>query len=121
MKPEEVVNKVLQEMLNFVNSTADFMKGQIPDVIQQLLHWKLAVCLFWLVLSISSAIGGFLSYKTAVKADYDPSDFPGWWIVVGILTITSLVSFFPNALDTLQIVFAPKVYLIEYLMGMVKK
>lgn len=116
---DQQLQKALADLLNgsiaALKQGAIFMQEQLPDVIRQLLIWKATQSGIWfaaflalLVLSIW-AIRRFWAWMKAEGAEE----------LVAVVTVplfagaVAVVEMICN-LDWLQIIIAPKVYLIEY-------
>jgi len=131
------MNDELQNaLLDIINKTVDatgtatgFIVEQTPDVIRQLLVWKMAESLF-LALSCLAAFAVYIKFIYMVK-NAKPSergasnwayDFSGDMQIGIYMTLASgsipalcfLVAFFSWILVFIQIWLAPKVYLLEY-------
>lgn len=126
-----------QALLSIINSTTqavgkgiDFLSEQIPDVIHQLLLWEaskagiIAVC--WIALSVALAIISVKLWKHG--RNYNPShrydEESGFSLFgAGLLAILSAASFcgvIVNLLNIVQIMIAPKIFLIQYAAHLVK-
>lgn len=89
--------------------TIDFVSAQAPELIQQLLTWKLVEAWF----TVALATIGLIALGTLTKKAWEATDG-----AVGILTVIGgiplLALFVSGFHDVLYIVYAPKIYLIEY-------
>ena len=108
-KATAVTGDAIDGVKSVTGKTVDFVIAQAPELIHQLLVWKLIEAILYFVLSIISII--LCVHFT--KKFFESSDgviliFTG---VLGILSIILSISSFSNIL---QISFAPKIYLIEY-------
>lgn len=115
-----------------VDAASGFLQEQIPDVIHQLLMWKMVEALFTAaILLISIAVVGTLLYKfylvasEKMKINKLNDDHMVVTIISAILymifgAIPSLIIFYQNVNTALQIWIAPKVWLIEYAASLVK-
>lgn len=117
-------------LVDVINSTKDgikagvsFLQQQIPDVIQQLLIWKLYEAIFiCVILGVFLILVGYLNYKQYKwLKTVDWEDHP-LLILNGIqLLLIVPSSMFISELKTIiQIYFAPKIFLIEYAATLVK-
>jgi hypothetical protein len=123
---------ILGMIADGVQATGDFAKEQLPDVVQQFILYGRISSTVWMLATIAAACGslyvalkfGYLN-KGAVygKGDYYS---PGTWhtnreVAAVIGTIASLI-FIPVAILRIQLAalvwFAPKVWLIKELAGM---
>jgi hypothetical protein len=122
---QNTVNEVLLGAVEQAAKGAEFLKGQLPDVVQQLLMWNLVASL--LMTAICSA-GVIAAYLTTFKWADQTLDKYGRWkeakvaaaigggIAGALLTVTAIVQMF----NALKIWIAPKVWLIEYAASLVK-
>lgn len=128
----------LGKVTSGVEAGVNFLSSEIPEVIQQLLLWKLleasllsTICIVLLIVVVLSikycGVGerinpnnrypGVGNCKTTLTHDDDGDPHPGiiaigaiWGVAVPILVITT-IELIGRAL---QIWLAPKIYLIEY-------
>lgn len=125
----------LAQMIAGVTQTAgqakDFIVGQLPDVVKQLLMWKFAKSiwddLYPLVVFLITAR---IAYNCLTRLKLDEYDDPETnadsvkliaGFVAAFIGLIALLGFFKGFnLDWLQIWIAPKVYLIDYAKSLVK-
>ena len=111
---------ILKKGLEVAEKTGNFVVEQAPDLIQQLIVWKTCEYIFWILISIAFLFSIYKWYKSAMKR-YDDLDnfideteflafFTYSITVILILGIALFHSFF----NLLQILLAPKIWLIEY-------
>ena len=135
---QQTINEILTRSIEAFNQGADWMAGQIPDVVEQLLLWKFTISLVafmaaLLVLVFSSVIlPKILSdiEKNAVEAYNNKEPWTRFGIY-GQLTSNAFDArigngWIPYALSGISILFilfnltwlkiwiAPKLYLLEY-------
>ena len=120
-KAEEVMATVLQKAMEVAEKTGDFVTDQAPDVVQQLLVWKLAsAVLVAAVFLFLFAMLTRLAYR-ATKWDDVDGDVQAMVIVFGAVGAALCGSVgVHSAMTALQIWLAPKVYLIEYTANLIK-
>ena len=139
MNINEKLQNELANMIAHVNDGASFLVSELPDVISQLLMWRsvksgavFMIGVILLALSAKSVVWVKRSVKESREA-YDRGErwtrYSGcdsttsheydlkagvfvWIIPVFLLIVGACVA--ANNLDWLQILIAPKVYLIEY-------
>lgn len=132
---QQALAAMLNKTVSGVEAGAAFLQSEIPDVIQQLLMWKLASSVFeffvWLIVSV--LIFTFLKSKWVGRGEvadakyssysetftHDSTGSVGGQVVptAFVLFIASMSCFFGMwfSLSTaIQIWLAPKIYLIEY-------
>lgn len=123
---QQAVSSLIEKSLSAFEKGADFMAAQLPDVVQQLLLWHLA-------LSATKAVAAVLLLVVLVVATYkghkwamackgytDPWFFFTMGSALGWGVGATALSFLWN-LTWLQIWVAPKIFLIEYAARMVTK
>jgi len=122
----KILEQALVDMLNKVTAGVekgvDFLSAELPDVINQLLMWKMTESLFYTVVGVVSSILIYPLVKTAYKRfvrDCE-TDF-----AVGMISSFATFPLFIIAIETinltwLQILIAPKIYLIEYASQLLK-
>ena len=118
-KTDEQLAEILKKSLEAAEKTGSFIIEQAPDIIQQLILWKTVQY------SASVVIGVFLLYmlwkkysSDKKKTDYyDSEDYflenPMRIIMYFVLGAIGF-SLITGAYSLIQIVFAPKIFLIEY-------
>lgn len=123
---QQAVSSLIEKSLSAFEKGADFMAAQLPDVVQQLLLWHLAlsatkaVAAVLLVIVMVVATYRGVKWATAYKGIHD-----AWFVIImggtigwllGTIGMTALWN-----LTWLQIWVAPKIFLIEYAARMVTK
>jgi hypothetical protein len=113
---EKTLSILEQTLVDTINASKagiekgiDFAQAQIPDVVQQLLVWKLTAALVMTAVCILVIIGCLL----AIKKWFEQSE--GAIIVPTciIIPFAFLIGLY-SALDAIKIYLAPKLYLLEY-------
>lgn len=131
---QDTANKALEQMINLsiqgINGAIEFSKQQIPDVIHQMLVWNAVSSGVRFIIGISFLVGFVLYFKFLVRYVRD-----GKWsranestqfsfamlsgIVLGV-TLLFGVGGCLHSLDWLQIILAPKYYLLQQAASLVK-
>ena len=117
--------EILKKGLETAEKTGNFIVEQAPDLIRQLLIWKTVEYSVYVILGISLIIYFYRWTKKVSKEmkeneedfeDYFMYSFANILITIGQLSllITGIILIAENLQDLIQIVFAPKIYLIEY-------
>jgi hypothetical protein len=122
----EELQQALAELINKSVSAGEsaiaFTQEQLPEVIQQLLTWKLVESLIWFALSaLFFLAGNTLTAVTILRSMKDPdsdSDFVLFMLFVALCGNAAIV--IGTNVTWLQIWLAPKVYLIEYAASLAK-
>jgi hypothetical protein len=118
---EEITNKLQETLVGLIDSAtsaAQFVQSEIPEVLEQLLMWKMAesivICVVAVVLLLSPVPIYKITNALAKKNDDDG------FFVINLFSIPLLIiGLCEINLDWLQIWLAPKVYLIEYAANLV--
>lgn len=133
---QNTINVILQKAIDAATSGAEFIKGEIPDVVQQLLTWKLmeailgacttvvAITIFIFIMNkwwkscneIKQPTSYFSDDASAEQVAFVISSFFG----LGGSVIAFFVGFIANIMEAVKIFVAPKVWLIEYAAALVK-
>ena len=127
------MNEQLQaELLNLIQSVKEgaitagqFLQSEVPDVVQQLLLWhgvhNFMIFVLWSIFSIITAYAWYRVVKHGLS-DNCGEEIIGMGGLALFPTIVSLIVFVDNIIDLtwLKIWIAPKVWLLEYVTGMVK-
>lgn len=115
---EEITKQLAQEMLDILKSTKNFVLEQAPDLIRQLCvlkMWELAL----------TAILGFviltLTLWATVAAWKKLEDYERpLLMLMGFPGVFGAVMFCCGIMNFIKITVAPKIFLIEYLSGLLK-
>ncbi|PHM46007.1 hypothetical protein Xmau_00400 [Xenorhabdus mauleonii] len=110
----ELVNKALSGMDGLV----DFGKDQLPTVIEQLMLWQLWVTSLLFILFLTLALLAGYTWKKAIESNIynEGGIYIVLFVVVCVLGFISLRC----AFTVIQIVVAPKVWLIEYAASLIR-
>lgn len=123
---QQAVSSLIEKSLSAFEAGADFMAAQLPDVVQQLLLWHLALsatkAVAAVLLLVVLVIATYKGHKWAMacKGYTDPWFFFTMGSALGWGVGATALSFLWN-LTWLQIWVAPKIFLIEYAARMVTK
>ena len=123
---DQQLAEILKKGLEAAEKTGNFVVEQAPDLIQQLIVWKTCEYIFWILISIAFLFSVYKWHKSAMKRYGDLDGFidePEFFIyciyaiaVIVIFGIALFTSFF----NLLQILLAPKIWLIEYASQLIK-
>jgi hypothetical protein len=131
----EQLQQALAEILNKatagVESGAAFLQAELPDVIQQLLMWKMAAAILSILISIVIIYAyakALISYAKSDRSNrfwhdgYDTISPFGFTTLLagGIASFFCVLCIIDSLFDVLQIWIAPKIYLIEYAASLAK-
>lgn len=120
---KDTLNQALQEILDTLIATKDFVIEQAPDVVQQLLMWNTTACSIGTVVGLILLSVGFMMYyhndklfKENNKNNWD-ENLSAFWLILSVIGFIISMSF---GFTLLKILIAPKLYVIEYIINMVK-
>lgn len=117
---QQALSTIISKTMQGVDASISFFSAEIPDVIHQLLVFKLAqACVLLIIASLYLVAWCVFSYKS-FKNDWHEgiqmiAVFGG-----GTGAVVSVASLFLNGSTALQIWLAPKIYLIEYAASLAK-
>lgn len=122
-KSSELLVKMIDFSIQSASDVVEFSKQQIPQVIHELLMWRATNAAIWMLVGIVILIGMWKAFKAINKCVKDTGEDDNYIMHIGtaMLAIIGLGFFLPNLLELLQILVAPKVYLIEYSADLIKK
>ena len=125
-KTDEQLAEILKKGLEAAEKTGSFVVEQAPDLIQQLIVWKTCEYILLILISVGLILSIKKWYNSAIKryGDFDDFidsvEFVGFSIysiiVIPIFGIALFYSFF----NLVQILLAPKIWLIEYATNLIK-
>lgn len=118
-------NEMLIGIINAATQAADFIKGEIPKVIQEMITYYsvyyglltavgVALLIIWIVMTLKV-------YRYNVKTNWGEEGivvFMGFWGALG--SIPGAVLFLSNVGDFLKVTLAPRLWLLEYAANLVK-
>lgn len=124
-KASEVTGEAIDGVKGVTGKAIDFASAQIPDIIHQLLIWKAAEAVLYLVVSCLAIWLFFVlrkRFKVFIKGSFDED--MGWvfFYVLGgaFLIVLPVLQIIASTLLILKIWLAPKLYLIEYAASLMK-
>lgn len=140
---EKALVQIIEKASSGVEAGINFLSAEIPDVIYQLLAWKLAEAAFYIAINliilvvlltiaikfggkgkkIDSQKGSYSNHERTLTHDEDGDLHQG---VVGVGTVMcitlsiTITNIFTYGLVAIQIYVAPKIFLLEYASNLVK-
>lgn len=118
--------QILQKLIEYLQSTQDFVLQQTPEVIQQALRYhylsNLIGCIICSFLIIFLIILFYYTYMNPTNDKYDNRDMLSFMICVmsPIFTLISCISLFHYSDNLIKISCAPKYFLLELFMNKAK-
>ena len=131
MKTEEA-EKILKFIADSLIETKDFALSEAPELIQQFILWKrvqslATIGLFLIIALFLLILGRFMWSKSKTLSDEGDSSVPSdkeleqiFSVIVHIFSIICFFISFTNFFNSLQIWLAPKIYVLEYCVNMLK-
>ncbi len=123
---EQAVNELIRGAISNAEQAKEFMLGQAPEFVQQLLIWNAmksaGLSVLALITLFCIAKIGIHAYK---KLKDNNVDMEGWglsgfiFLILAVAPVGLSLEILTN-LTWLQIWIAPKVYLVEYAASLVK-
>ena len=121
-KLQEAMAEIITKAVSSVEAAGSFIVEQTPDVIKQLLTWKLTEALFFVGLGVVIGLlsipffklGKYFGAQGRIDNNNDDVQCFLFYALTCICVFIGIVMFFVNMHTVLYIWMAPKVYLIEY-------
>lgn len=120
---KEAGTQALLGIIESVTATANFLKGEIPLAVKELLTYYTALYALWFVVCAAGVCGGVWVFKKCYpKCDpYGGSPAPELGCAGGaIAIIVGAVVGIATLADFLKITLAPRIWLIEYAANLVR-
>jgi hypothetical protein len=118
MSEQKTLSVLEQTLVDAINSTKegiskgiDFASEQLPEVIEQLIMWKMAEAIVWIVITFIALVVIVKIAKSKWDDCYSKFDAIGISMLLGIMP---LIIFLVNVTELIKLIVAPKVYLLEY-------
>ncbi|QNU44376.1 hypothetical protein IDH70_04925 [Mixta calida] len=114
---DKVIAELIQKAMTGVDQAVQFSKDQLPDVVEQLMHWKMVsygMRIFTCALIFTAMC--FLFRKSCSWYKGGASESMGFFGFgcSGLIGLPALIIIFANVGNLIQLWLAPKVWLIEY-------
>lgn len=120
-KLTDTVNNILLTAIDKAKEGADFLAGQIPDVVQQLLKWNLTMHIFYGVLWLVLVAAIYKAQRFFFPKLQEEEEGLGWVTLAGVpVQMAFFALSVGHWMDAAQIWIAPKVWLLEYAAHLVK-
>ena len=123
---DQQLAEILKKGLEAAEKTGNFVVEQAPDLIQQLIVWKTCEYIFSILISIAFLFYIYKWCKSAMKRYGDLNNFidEPEFFMFSIYSIVVILMFgtalFTSFFNLLQILLAPKIWLIEYAANLIK-
>lgn len=127
---QQALVAILNKTMSGIEAGASFLQAELPDVIHQLLYWKLASSLLAMLIGIIVIFAYWRLIRSFTKSERgsalkdswgEPTGFAFAGLVIGgCASAFSLIVIMCDGFTAMQIALAPKVYLIEYAASLAK-
>lgn len=124
---QNTVNDILVRAIESFNSGADWLAGEIPDVVEQLLLWHFVesiLVFFVMTMSLMAIVAVDVITKKFIDENENNNKDDAllkWWAAnVAVFPFILLVYFTVINMNWLKIWIAPKLYLLEYAADLIK-
>jgi hypothetical protein len=118
---QKSIAAILQKALQGIEAGTDFLKNQLPDVLQQLLTYSLyfdviSIALVWVYLFSYVILVVFFFRRSLYEDDHVLYPLPFLITLVGLGAAVLLIGIIliPDIYDIVKIAYAPKLFLLEY-------
>lgn len=119
---EEQLKQHLEEIVGLLKEGGQFALEQAPDFIHEYLTYYAWFHGFWMVFGLILSVAiGYVFIRIIKERDYlNTVDRTFVGVMVSVIGFVPIVVFLTNAFSFLKIMVAPRLYLIENLLGLVK-
>ncbi len=122
---QNALAEILGKTLNGIDAASSFVVAELPDVIQQLLTWYAVKGFIYMLIGVFIWSLPFISYRRLNKWHKERDGYNDLFLEVAMpVSLISLLVLCVSGslinLDWLQIMIAPKIWLIEYASELVK-
>lgn len=128
---QKALAAILNKTMSGIETGTSFLQAELPDVIHQLLAWKLASSLLAMLVSIIVIFAYWRFVRAFMKSEIGSALKDSWGnptppvfaglVIGGCASAVSLTFILTDGFTALQIALAPKVYLIEYAASLAKQ
>lgn len=121
MTTNEGAQQALAALLNDLQKTGDWAKGQLPGVLHELIRWDILTDTVWITLALVWCLLFPLVVWPKVAETFDLhsrkeasiANFMIGIVGAGCFAVAA-ISLFVNIADLIQVLVAPRVWLIQY-------
>ena len=119
---DKQIAEILKKGLEVAEKSGNFVIEQAPDLVKQLITYKTIETSIYVLIEISLIYLIFRYFKYLYKKNNEDSDFifDNAFHITGIIitsgvTIFTFIEFINDIFDLIKLIFAPKIYLLEYI------
>ena len=110
--------ELAKKALEILQDTQVFILDQAPDFMQQILAWKLAINIFGVIVSVLILL--IIGLASMIFFRRELKDGSRSWLEVLMAAMPPFIFFIACSLDILKIHYAPKLFLMEYFLHLLK-
>ena len=119
---DKQIAEILKKGLEVAEKSGNFVIEQAPDLVKQLITYKTVETSIYVLIEITLMYLIFRYFKYLYKKNNEDSDFIfDYEFHITGMVITSLIgiflffAFINDISNLIQLIFAPKIYLLEYI------
>lgn len=127
---QQALVAILNKTMSGIEAGTSFLQAELPEVIHQLLYWKLASSLLAMLISIIVIFAYWRFIRAFMKSEGGSALKDSWGEPTGLAfaglgaggsaSVFSFIVILCDGFTAMQIALAPKVYLIEYAASLAK-
>lgn len=122
---QKQIAEVLRKAMEAAQKGGEWLAGQIPDVLRQVIYWEIATGIVSVLLFL---IAMRVSFLWLTKWSSQEPDHYGDWRISkivaafggGVLTAATGIPALVNGISALKAIIAPKLFLLEYVAHLLK-
>ena len=119
---DKQIAEILKKGLEVAEKSGNFVIEQAPDLVKQLITYKTVETSIYVLIEITLMYLIFRYFKYLYKKNNEDSDFIvdnefhfGGIVITFALSIFLFFAFITDISNLIQLIFAPKIYLLEYI------
>ena len=119
---DKQIAEILKKGLEVAEKSGNFVIEQAPDLVKQLITYKTIETSICVLIEITLMYLIFRYFKYLYKKNNEDSDFLydnefhfGGITITFVLSILCFFAFIYDISNLIQLIFAPKIYLLEYI------
>ena len=119
---DKQIAEILKKGLEAAEKSGNFVIEQAPDLVKQLITYKTIETSICVLIEITLMYLIFRYFKYLYKKNNEDSDFIsdnefhiGGMLISLVVAIFMFIAFITDISNLIQLIFAPKIYLLEYI------
>ena len=120
---DKIDNKLVEAITDITANLAQaksFVMSELPDVLQQYLLFNTIKSCGYVILGLILVITCIYWIHRSIESEDYMENIGGLLIILGVTTIIGGIMFFTNLVEAIQLLIAPKVWLLEHLSYILK-